>query len=208
MSTIGRRRTSPTFRSLSTHRRRVVARIALGLVVAAIVTGCGALGAVLQPFPSVPAQACRNVPAQGSPAPAIDWHVAAEIDRPQGSAIVFASASDTLLCFVSRSADGSLGGIWGGSGGRRDAGPSLTLDQIMSTPGARVWDLVTGRVPTGTTTVKVSSANGAEDVAAVGNGYYLAWLRVPAEMVQIDALDASGRVLQRLEVPNGSPVPS
>jgi hypothetical protein len=188
--------------------RASVAVALLGLSVLA--AACNGLKPSV-PFPSVPAQACQpvlNQPVPGSPAPAIDWHVAVEMDRPEGSAILFVSGGDALLCFVSRSSGGSLGGVESGSGGLRVSGPGLTLDLGMGTPKAQVQDLLTGRVPTGTTTVKVSAATGAEDVAAVANGYYLAWLTVPAVPVQIDALDSSGHLLQRLADPNGLQIPS
>jgi hypothetical protein len=148
-----------------------------------------------------------NPPAQGSPAPRIDWHVGVEIDRPEGSAILFASGSDTLLCFVERSADGSLGGVDRTSGGIRDTGPGLTLDLAMGSPKAPMQNIFTGRIPSGTTTVRVTTANGADDTAAVANGYYLAWLAVPAFPLEIDALDAAGHLLQRLADPI-SPQPS
>ena len=117
--------------------RASVAVALLGLSVLA--AACQAFRAPSMPFPSVPAQACESVlnpPGLRSPAPRIDWHVGVEIDRPQGSAILFASGSDTLLCFAERSANGSLGGIDGTSGGIRNTGPGLTLDLAMGSPKA------------------------------------------------------------------------
>jgi hypothetical protein len=157
------------------------------------------------PFPSVPAQAC-HAPASADKAgqtPALGWPVAVEADRPQGSAILFVSYSDTLLCVVSRSADGTLGVVLSTIGGHRgDTRAGLTLDSGMGTPTHELGILV-GRIPTGTAAVRVGAGDGTEDVAAVGNGYYLAWLTVPFVPVRIDALDASGNLLQRLEDPNG-----
>jgi hypothetical protein len=51
--------------------------------------------------------------------------------------------------------------------------------------------------------VRVDAGDATEHVAAVGRGYYVAWLTGPAAPVRIDALDASGNLLQRLEDPNG-----
>lgn len=157
------------------------------------------------PFPSVPAQACHAPGSadKGGQTLAFSWQVAVETDRPQGSAILFVSGADTLLCFVSRSADGALGVVSSGIGGHRgDTRSGLTLDSGRSTP-THESDILVGRVPTGSTTVRVHAGDGAEVVAAVGNGYYLAWLTGPAMPVRIDALDASGHLLQRLEDPNG-----
>ena len=184
----------------------VVALLSLSLLVSA----CQAFRPRL-PFPTVPAQACQpvlNQPVSGGSAPATAWHVALETDQPTGSAIVFASDGDTVLCFVSRFADGSLGGVTTASGGQRSPGRALTLDLSLGTPKAQVADLLSGRVPTGTITVRVRTANGAEDLAVVANGYYLAWLTVPAVPVEIDALDATGHLLQRLADPIGPPIPS
>ena len=113
------------------------------------------------------------------------------------------ASSEWLLCFVSRSADGALGAVSSGIGGHRtDTRSGLTLDSGRNTP-THESDILVGRVPTGSTTVRVDAGDGAEVVAAVGNGYYLAWLTGPAMPVRIDALDASGHLLQRLGDPNG-----
>jgi hypothetical protein len=59
--------------------------------------------------------------------------------------------------------------------------------------------------------VRVGIGDGSEETAALGNGYNLAWLTVPAVTVRIDALDAldaSGYLLGRLADPNGLQIPS
>jgi hypothetical protein len=194
-------------KSTSAETRRLICRIGVGLVVAATALGCQALRDGLAPhvpFPSVPAQACEpvlNPRVPGSPPPSIAWHVSVEIDRPEGSAILFTEGSDSLLCFVSRSSGGSLGGVATASGGVRDAGPGLTLDLAMGSPNAAMQDIFTGRTPSGTAIVRLSSGNGAEDQAAVANGFYLAWLVVPAAPTEIDAFHGSDHLLQRLAQP-------
>ncbi len=157
------------------------------------------------PFPSVPAKACRPPATEdkGGQTLNFDWQVAVEADRPQGSVILFVSGPDTLLCVVSRSQDGSVGAIVSATGGHSgDTRSGLTLDTGMITP-AQGPNILVGRVPTGTAMVRVRADDGAEEMAAVGNGYYLAWLTVPAVPVRIDALDASGHLLQRLADANG-----
>ena len=187
--------------------RRLPAFVAVAVGVIAIALASQARPAPAQgvPFPSVPAQAC-DAPGsadKGGQTLVFGWQVAVETDRPQGSAIVFVSGADTLLCFVSRSADGMLGIVSSGIGGHRgDTRSGLTLDSGSSTP-THEHDLLVGRVPTGTATVRVGAGDGAEDVAAVGNGYYLAWLTGPATPVRIDAFDASGHLLQQLADPAG-----
>ena len=157
------------------------------------------------PFPSVPAEACHPPAsaAKGGQTLAFGWHVAVETDRPQGSAILFTSGADTLVCFVSRFKDGSLAVVSSGLGGHPgDTRTGLTLDSGMRSP-TREPDILVGRVPSGTVTVRVSAGDRTEDMAAVANGYWLAWLTVPMVPVRIDALDATGAQLQRLEDPNG-----
>ena len=201
-------------RSVPSRCGRIVTSLAFGLAVLATLPGCQVLRAGLArgaPFPSMPALACQpgmTGPVQESPVPTIDWRVAVETDRSEGSAILFLSGSASALCFVSRSSDDSLGSVITGKGGVRVARSGLTLDLGMGTPKAQVQDLLTGRVPTGTATVRVSVAGGAQDVAAVANGHYLAWLTAPAVPVQIDALDSEGHLLQRLADPNGLQIPS
>ena len=78
------------------------------------------------------------------------------------------ASSEWLLCFVSRSADGALGAVSSGIGGHRtDTRSGLTLDSGRSTP-THESDILVGRVPTGSTTVRVDAGDGAEVVAAVG----------------------------------------
>jgi hypothetical protein len=188
-------------------KRAFVVVVLLGLSL--LSSACQALKPRLA-FPSAPSEACRPAltqPGSASSVPSSAWSVALEIDRPEGSAILFDAGGETLLCFVSRSADGSVGAVSTALGGQRTPGPALTLDLSLATLNAQVADVLSGRVPTGTTTVHVRTADGAEDLADVASGYYLAWLTVPAPPVEIDALDAAGHLLQRLADPIGSPVP-
>ena len=167
-------------------------------------------GPAYVPFPSVPALACQ-APAsadKGGQTLTFDWQVVVETDRPQGSAILFVSGPDTLLCFVSRSGDGSLRGVSTGLGGHGgDTRTGLTIDSGMGGP-VQEPDILVGRIPTGTATVRLGMGDGSEESAALGSGYYLAWLSVPAVPVRVDALDASGHLLGRLADPNGLQIPS
>jgi hypothetical protein len=187
----------------------------VGVAVVGVIT-LGALALWTQPvpahvpFPSVPAKVCLPPASADKDGQTltIDWQVAVETDRPQGSAILFVSGPDTLLCFVSRSGDGSPGGVitgLGSHGGETRTG--LTLDSGMGGP-VQEPDILVGRVPTGTATVRLGMGDGSEEAAALGSGYYLAWLSVPADPVRIDALDASGHLLGRLADPNGLQIPS
>lgn len=162
------------------------------------------------PFPSVPAQVCLPPASanKGGQTLTFDWQVAVETDRPQGSAILFVSGSDTLLCFVSRSNDGSPGGVITGLGGHAgDTRTGLTIDSGMGGP-VQEPDILVGRVPKETAAVRLGMGDGSEESAALGGGYYLAWLGVPADPVRIDALDAGGHLLGRLADPNGLQIPS
>ena len=188
------------------------------VLAAAVVVGVIALGALALwrqpvlahvPFPSVPPQVCQPPASadKGGQTLRFDWQVAVETDRPQGSAILFVSGADTLLCFVSRSEDDLLGGVSTGLGGHHgDTRTGLTLDSGMSGP-AQEPDILVGRIPTGTATVRLSMGDGLEETAALGNRYYLAWLSVPADPVRIDSLDAGGLLLGRLADANGLQIP-
>jgi hypothetical protein len=51
-------------------------------------------------------------------------------------------------------------------------------------------------------------SDGSEETAAAGDDYFIARLSVPAVPVRIDALDASGHLLERLAHANGLQIPS
>ena len=143
-----------------THDRRPLALV--GVAVVGLIT-LGALAFWTQPvpahapFPSVPAQVCLPPASadKGGQTLTFDWQVAVETDRPQGSAILFVSGPDTLLCFVSRSDDGSPGGVITGLGGHGgDTRTGLTLDTGMGGP-VQEPDILVGRIPTGTAVVRL-----------------------------------------------------
>lgn len=186
------------------------------VVVAAVVTGVFvlAIAAQMRPpsqdgsvvaYPSTPAVAC-HVPAtadKGGQVLTFDWHMVAETDRSTGSAILFVSGSDVLVCRVGRSDDGSLGTVSTSLSGGFAVDPArLTLDTGSEIKDGKL-EIMTGRVPAGTTRVWVDVGDGTDQPAAVGNGYYLAWLTDPGTPVRIDAVDANAHLLQRLEDPDG-----
>lgn len=164
------------------------------------------------PFPSVPAQACQ-LPASADKAGethSFAWQRATETDRPEGSVILFVSGRDTLLCFVARSSAGMLAGSWTAIGTETGAGDRLTLDSGTvpsgaDSPGTAQATILVGRVPPATATVRVAVGPEVEDVTAVGNGRYLAWLHVAGTPTRIEALDRAGTVLGRLENAQGLP---
>ncbi len=187
-------------------RRLFVALVGMGvlLVLASQIARQTPVRAGL-PFPSVPATACQGPGSayKAGQTLTFDWHPAVEIDRPQGSVIVLVSGPDVQMCVVYRSMDDSMESVVSGIGGNRgDTRSGLTLDSGMdfTTEGS---DIVYGRVPPGTSRVTVSVGNPSDEVATVANGYWLVWLAVPATPVGIDAFDAGGHLLQRLEDPNG-----
>jgi hypothetical protein len=63
--------------------------------------------------------------------------------------------------------------------------------------------LLTGRVPPLTALVRLSSGDGCRVERLGGHGHFLIWLPAHVPSARIDALAADGRLLQRLEDPNG-----
>lgn len=85
----------------------------------------------------------------------------------------------------------------------RSFGTLRAVDGLDLPPSGLASMALTGRVPPLTASVRVSSGDGAEWSAPVAHGHLLVWLPAHAPSVRIDALAADGRLLQRLEDPNG-----
>jgi len=155
--------------------------------------------------PETAAQACQ-APAnaeKGGSTLTFSWQMAAEVDRPEGSALLFVSGTNTLLCQVRRTADGRVGTVVSSIGGHpEDTRAALTIDGGAEAPGGG-FNILDGRVPAGTVAVRLTFGDGSRSAAAVGAGNYLAWLETPGAPVQIEALDANGRLLQQLADPSG-----
>ena len=185
----------------------VVAVAAMAVVLVAIAARFGTPSPtpLVVAFPSPPALACHvpGADVKDGQGGSLDWRIAVETDRATGSVILFVSGSGVLTCQVWRSDDGSLGMVsTSASGGFSMSPPRLTLDTGSGVTDGKL-EIVTGRVPAGTTAVWVDVGDGTDQPAAVGNGYYLAWLTDPGMPVRIDAVDANAHLLQRLEDPAG-----
>ena len=137
--------------------------------------------------------------------PGLTWQLAVEIDRDQGSALALVSDEQIALCQSSRAPDRSgFADTTLGVGLHPTASPqALTYASSQAEAGARSPSLLVGRIPPGTATVRLGFADGSQQLASVAKGLWLAWLAVPADPTTIEALDAGGSVIGRLEDPTG-----
>jgi hypothetical protein len=191
-------------------RRDRLAVLIAGALVAVVFAGC--VGQAVPPTSSAPrtaAEACHP-PAtadKGSGAVTFAWQIAVETDRPDGSVLLFSSGDNTLLCRVGRTQEGAYGPTVTAIGTHTgDEAAGITLDSGMGSPQGAASILV-GRVPAGTASVRLGFVDGTEEAAVVGGGYWLGWPSVPANPISIEALDASGAVIDRLADPHGVPFP-
>jgi hypothetical protein len=71
----------------------------------------------------------------------------------------------------------------------------------MSFPSAP--PILVGRLPPGTTSVRLVFADGSHELATIGGNIWLAWLQTTREPTRIEALDESGATISHLEDVNG-----
>lgn len=64
-------------------------------------------------------------------------------------------------------------------------------------------EVLFGRLPDGASRARLVFGDGSAQGAVVGSGLWMIWLTAPAEPVAIEALDASGSVIDRLADPAG-----
>ena len=187
-------RTDPnSIRRSAARGARAASRLAAGVMLAALVATCAAPSAT--PFAAVrhasAADAC--IAAAGG----ASWTVAAEVDHPDASAIALVLGSDIAPCLTSRGSDG-YGPTLVGRGTFPVALPArLTYLTGTTSPDGRPRILV-GRIPDQTSEVRLAFGDGSTTTALVGRGIWLAFLSQPSTPTSIEALDASGTVIDRL----------
>jgi hypothetical protein len=179
-------------------------RAALSVAAALALAACAAP----PPVPGGPTSAiaaCHAPPSaeKGGATLTFAWQLAAEEDRPEGSTLFFVSGTNDLLCQAFRSADGRFGNTSSGIGGLDPvSGSGLTYDTGTDSSTGET-QIVVGRMPLKAVAVAITGADGVEQAATLGKGFYLAWLTTSQPVVSIVARDANGLELGRITDPAG-----
>lgn len=132
----------------------------------------------------------------------LGWKVAAEIDRGDASVLALTLDTGIASCLTSRGRDGY--GLTSVGIGKF---PAVVPSQLTYLTGVDAADgsprVLIGRAPDGTAAVRLSFGDGLIARASLGNGMWLAWLEEPAYPTMIEAVDASGTVVDRLSNESG-----
>jgi len=189
------------------HRRAGAAAL-LGAVL--LLAACGSSAATAPPPHATAAEAC--LAAAGSATDGGAWQVAVEADRADASALALVSRSDIAICRTGRTNDGAG---FGNTTAGVDESPVVTPQVLTYGSAIATTDgspsILVGRVPPGTSAVRLGFGDGSEQAASLGRtgepslgpGIWLAWLPTAAVPTSIEALDASGAVIARLADTSG-----
>ncbi len=133
-----------------------------------------------------------------------DWKVEIEVDRSESSALALVSGDSIATCLTNRNGDGTGFGSTAVAVGLHPVGspPTLTFVTSMASPNGPPSILI-GRVPPAAKALRLVLADGSEENAPIGGDIWLAWLTTPEEPTLIEALDASGATISRIEDANG-----
>lgn len=163
------------------------------LLVTSTLAGC-----VTSSTPDIPPHATALQACQAAGTGALE--VAVEMDRADASALVLASDGQIATCWASRDGAG-FGSASVGSGFYAVTSPA-TLSYLTGQEAGPDAILV-GRYPASTHVVRVTLLNGTAQEATIGNGVWLALVSRFSKPGVIEALDASGATLGRLDDPHG-----
>jgi hypothetical protein len=131
------------------------------------------------------------------------WQVAAEVDRPASSAVILVADTNMVTCMTTHS-NAAFGPTMVGTGTYPiPAGSPLSYLTSVLDPGDKEPLILAGRVPPGTATVTLYFADDTAVSATIGTGVWLALLETSDRPVRIEALDAAGAVVGRLQNPAG-----
>jgi hypothetical protein len=133
------------------------------------------------------------------------WQVAVEVDRADSSTLALISGDSIATCQTGKNAERtSFDNTATGVGLHPTSSPPALSYLTSAGPGDKTSFLV-GRVPPTAIAVRVAFADGSEQNAVLGGGLWLAWLEQPADAtpVAIEALDAAGTVISRLDDTDG-----
>jgi hypothetical protein len=143
------------------------------------------------------AEACLAALSSGA------WRVAAEIDRAASSVLALTQDSSIATCRTAH-ANASFGPTLVGVGTFPfpAESPLTYLTGILEANGGDPTVLV-GRMPPGAASVTLFFRDGSKVPATLGTGVWLAWLETSDTPVGIEALDAAGAVVGRVQNSNG-----
>jgi hypothetical protein len=136
--------------------------------------------------------------------PDTGWQVAVEVDRGDSSTLALTSGDSIATCQTGKNGERTgFGSTASGVGIHPTTSPPALSYLTWSGPGKPSFFV--GRVPPATDAVRVAFADGSEQMAALGGDLWLVWLEQPADVVPvaIEALDAGGAVISRLEGTDG-----
>ena len=199
---------------LSVGRRVIFGTLLLvAVVVIAVAGGRGAAQAqpTTEPESVSAIEACHPPATAEKAGGTLDftWQMAARLDSPQVSVLLFTSGSDLLLCEAWRASDGNYGSSTTALGRfEPQLGATLTYDSGSEPAPGDAWpaQLVIGQAPHSAASIEVITADGEQHAATIANGFYLAWVstgEIRSNVVEIDAHDSTGRLIARLADPSG-----
>lgn len=162
------------------------------------VAGCASAPVVHVPtgHPTA-AAACRAAAGQ-------NWRVAVEVDDADSAALALVSGDSIATCLTGRNTDEPGYGSTAIGVGRHPFGTQPALTYLTSSATSNdLPDIVVGRVPPATNTVRLMLADGSEQDATIGGDVWLARLSIPSMPTRIEALDASGATISKIESADG-----
>lgn len=133
------------------------------------------------------------------------WQVAVEVDRADSSTLALVSGESIATCQTGKNAERTSFDNTATGVGLHPITSSPALSYLTRAGPDDKTSFLVGRVPPGTSAVRVAFADGSEQRAVLGGGLWLAWLEQPADAtpVAIEALDAAGTVISRLADADG-----
>jgi hypothetical protein len=175
--------------------------VILGMALCLVMTGaCVSTSGDTTPTTTPPrtaAEACLAALSSGA------WQVAAEMDRAAASVLALTQDSSIATCTTVH-ANASFGPTLVGVGAfPLPAGSRLTYLTGVSDPNSGDPTVLVGRMPPGTASVTLFFRDGSTVPATLGTGVWLAWLETSDTPVGIEALDAEGAVVGRVQNSNG-----
>jgi len=133
------------------------------------------------------------------------WQVAVEVDGAESSALALTNGDSIATCETGKNAERTGFENTATGVGLHPATSAPALTYLGSGgPGDKTSYLV-GRVPPTASTVQIAFDDGSEQTAVLGGGLWLASLEEPHDTapIAIEALDAAGTVISRLDDSEG-----
>ncbi len=172
--------------------------LGLALLTAACSTGTPSPSAATGYTTAESACQAPSTATKGGSQLAFDWSVAVRLDHNETTVLLFLSGPHELLCEATRGSDGSYADADTGLGTLTNTDPVLSIDTGSGPDLAGTRQIIAGRVPTGTSTLEVGTADGGTYRGVVGKGRYVAWIDGAQLPVRLTARDSYGALLAQL----------